>query len=49
MLIPIALMLGGSFAWMFARAVRDGQFEDLDDAPLRMLRDDDLDRPRRTP
>lgn len=40
-LIPIALSLGGFFAVMFVRAVGKGQFDDLDDAPIRMLRDDD--------
>jgi cbb3-type cytochrome oxidase maturation protein len=40
-LIPIALGLGliglGAFFW----ASRNGQFDDLDGAPHRMLRDDD--------
>lgn len=39
-LVPIALTLGalglGAFFW----AMRSGQFEDLDGAPHRMLRDD---------
>ena len=39
-LIPLALLLGASFAVAFLWAVRDGQFDDLDDAPQRMLRDD---------
>lgn len=38
-LLPIAVGLGAFFAWAFLRAVRDGQFEDLDDPPERMLRD----------
>ena len=38
-LLPIALLLGASFAAMFIRAVYEGQFDDLDDAPQRMLRD----------
>jgi cbb3-type cytochrome oxidase maturation protein len=38
-LIPLMLLLGGIFTWMFVRAARDGQFDDLDDPPRRMLRD----------
>ena len=38
-LLPIALLLGGVFAVLFVRAARDGQFDDLDDPPQRMLRD----------
>jgi len=39
LLLPIALVLGGAFAALFIRAVKEGQFDDLDDAPQRMLRD----------
>jgi cbb3-type cytochrome oxidase maturation protein len=39
-LLPIALALGGIFAWLFVRAVRQGQFDDLDDPPRRILKDD---------
>jgi cbb3-type cytochrome oxidase maturation protein len=39
-LLPIALGLGGIFAALFLRAVKDGQFDDLDDPPQRMLKDD---------
>lgn len=38
-LLPIALLLGGIFAFLFVRAARDGQFDDLDDPPRRMLQD----------
>lgn len=38
-LLPVALVLGGVFAALFLRAVRSGQFDDLDDPPQRMLRD----------
>lgn len=38
-LLPVALVLGGVFAALFLRAVRTGQFDDLDDPPQRMLRD----------
>jgi len=39
-LIPIAVTLGGFFAVLFVLAARDGQFEDLDDPPTRILQDD---------
>lgn len=38
-LLPIALLLGGTFAVLFVVAVRKGQFDDLDDPPKRMLKD----------
>jgi cbb3-type cytochrome oxidase maturation protein len=38
-LLPIALLLGAIFAALFVKAVRDGQFDDLDDPPERMLHD----------
>lgn len=38
-LLPIALVLGGIFAFLFVKATRDGQFDDLDDPPRRMLQD----------
>ena len=39
-LLPIAVALGALFAWLFVRAARDGQFDDLDDPPERILHDD---------
>ncbi len=38
-LLPIALLLGAIFAFLFVKAVRSGQFDDLDDPPERMLHD----------
>jgi cbb3-type cytochrome oxidase maturation protein len=38
-LLPIALLLGAVFVVLFLLAVRDGQFDDLDDPPERILRD----------
>ena len=38
-LLPIALLLGATFAVLFVVAVKKGQFEDLDDPPRRMLDD----------
>jgi cbb3-type cytochrome oxidase maturation protein len=40
-LLPIVLGLGGVFAWLLLRAVMDGQFDDLDDPPERILHDQD--------
>ncbi len=39
-LLPAALALGGLFLWLFLRAVKAGQFDDLDDPPRRILEDD---------
>lgn len=40
-LIPLALMLGIIGLVAFFWAARNGQFEDLDGAPYRILQDDD--------
>lgn len=40
LLLPIVLGLGAIFAWMFILAARDGQFDDLDDPPERVLHDE---------
>lgn len=42
-LIPIALTLGFAGLAAFLWAMKNGQFEDLDGAPHRMLRDDEDD------
>lgn len=39
-LVPIAVGLAFVFLMLFLAAVRDGQFDDLDDAAQRVLRDD---------
>lgn len=39
-LLPIALLLGGLFAVLFLVAAAHGQFDDLDDPPRRILKDD---------
>ena len=44
-LIPIALALGGAGLAAFFWAMKHGQFDDLDGAPHRMLRDDDEEMP----
>jgi cbb3-type cytochrome oxidase maturation protein len=43
-LVPLAIVLGGCFAAAFLWAVRAGQFDDLDDAPVRMLRGEEEER-----
>lgn len=44
-LIPVALALGLVGLTAFFWAMRSGQFEDLDGASYRMLRDDENDAP----
>ncbi len=39
-LIPAALLIGGTFLVLFIVAARRGQFDDLDDPPQRILHDD---------
>ena len=50
LLLPLSLLIAGTFLVMFVRAVRTGQFDDLDDAAMRILEDDSepLDRHRGT-
>jgi cbb3-type cytochrome oxidase maturation protein len=38
--LPVALVLGALAVHAFIRAVREGQFDDLDTPPLRVLHDD---------
>jgi cbb3-type cytochrome oxidase maturation protein len=40
LLLPLAVVLGSAFAVLFVLAARNGQFDDLDDPPLRILHDD---------
>lgn len=39
-LIPVAVGLAAVFLALFLKAVREGQFDDLDDPPRRILKDD---------
>lgn len=39
-LLPAALVLSATFLALYLRAVRQGQFDDLDDPPLRILQED---------
>lgn len=45
-LVPMSLLLIGVAAWIFAWAVRKGQFEDLDTPALDILRDDSVPDPQ---
>jgi cbb3-type cytochrome oxidase maturation protein len=47
--LPAALLVGALFVWLFMTAASHGQFEDLDDPPLRMLMDDADDAAAGTP
>lgn len=38
-LLPLAVLLGAVFAILFVVAARQGQFDDLDDPPERILHD----------
>jgi cbb3-type cytochrome oxidase maturation protein len=38
--LPIAIALGATAVWACVRAIRGGQFDDLDTPPMRMLIDD---------
>ncbi|MCB9780473.1 MAG: cbb3-type cytochrome oxidase assembly protein CcoS [Alphaproteobacteria bacterium] len=39
-LLPAALILSATFLVLYLRAVKQGQFDDLDDPPMRILQDD---------
>lgn len=41
LVLPLALLLGGAFLWACVRAIRAGQFDDLDTPALRILIDED--------
>jgi cbb3-type cytochrome oxidase maturation protein len=40
-LLPVAILFAAGALWVFIRAVRRGQFDDLDTPAVRMLHDDD--------
>ena len=39
-LLPLSTGMAALFAFLFVRAVRSGQFDDIDDAAIRILEDD---------
>ncbi len=41
LLLPLALLVGAIFLGLLLKAMRDGQFDDLDDPPQRILHDQD--------
>lgn len=42
-LLPLALLFAAAALWVFIRAVRAGQFDDLETPAVRVLHDDDED------
>ena len=40
-LVPVASLLAAAAVWAFIRAVRSGQFDDLDTPAIRMLYDEE--------
>lgn len=44
-LLPIAVLFAAVALFVFIRAVRGGQFDDLDTPAVRMLHDDDDEEP----
>ncbi|MDG2223835.1 MAG: cbb3-type cytochrome oxidase assembly protein CcoS [Rubripirellula sp.] len=44
--LPIAIALGATALWACVRAIRNGQFDDLDSPPMRMLIDDKPQPPK---
>jgi cbb3-type cytochrome oxidase maturation protein len=45
LLIPLSLLLVGLIVWLFAWAIRSGQFDDLEGPAWRILMDDDDIKP----
>jgi cbb3-type cytochrome oxidase maturation protein len=43
-LVPVASVLAAAAVWAFIRAVRSGQFDDLDTPAMRMLHDEEEPR-----
>jgi cbb3-type cytochrome oxidase maturation protein len=40
-LLPLAVLVAGLFVVLCVRAIRDGQYDDLETPPLRAVFDDD--------
>ena len=40
LLLPVAIGLAGVFLFLFVTAAKNGQFDDLDDPPVRILHDE---------
>ena len=41
LLVPIAILVAGGFVVAFFWAIKNGEFEDMDGPPVRILMDDD--------
>lgn len=41
LVLPLALVIAAGAVWAFVWAVKDGQLDDLDTPPRRMLADDE--------
>ncbi len=48
-LLPLAVLLASIALWAFIRAVKAGQFDDLDTPAHRILHDDDVEDETGTP
>ncbi len=48
-MLPGALVLAALAVWGFVRAVRDGQFDDMDTPAMRAIQPDDADAVSRPP
>lgn len=44
LLIPLALLLAGSFVFAFIWSARKGQYEDLDTPAMRIIFDDEINK-----
>lgn len=44
--LPVALAIAGVALFAFARAVKEGQLDDLETPAMRILHDDDVDLPQ---
>ena len=42
-MLPVALLLGALAVWGFIRAVRGGQYDDMDTPAMRAIQPDDAD------
>jgi cbb3-type cytochrome oxidase maturation protein len=45
LLLPLAILMVAVFVWFFVWAARDGQFDDVTTPPLRILFDEDREKP----
>lgn len=48
-MLPVALALAALAVWGFIRAVRGGQYDDMDTPAMRAIRSDDVDAVQTSP